>query len=82
MTGRIILSAVLLAGLTVTTPAPAEAVVYCTHVGVPAGCVARPGVGAPGVGVAPGVGAGAVGPGVRHGTPANRGGPVNRVGRH
>ncbi len=44
--------------------APAEAVVYCRYVGVPAGCVARPGValraapgvGAPGVGVAPGVG--------------------------
>lgn len=40
------------------------------------------GVGAPGVGVAPGVGAPGVGatpvPGV--GTPANRGGPVNRVG--
>ncbi len=42
------------------------------------------GVGAPGVGVAPGVGAPGVGvtaaPGV--GGPANRGGPVNRVGRH
>jgi hypothetical protein len=36
------------------------------------------GVGAPGVGVSPGVGAG--GPGVN--TPANQGGPVNRVGRH
>ena len=35
------------------------------------------GAGAPGVGVAPGVGAGA--PGVN--TPANMGGPVNRVGR-
>lgn len=42
-----------------------------------------PGVGAPGVGVAPGVGAPGVGvvpnPGI--GGPANRGGPVNRVGR-
>jgi hypothetical protein len=46
------------------------------------------GVGAPGVGVAPGVGAGAPGPGVAPGVgapgpgaaPANRGGPVNRVG--
>lgn len=50
-----------------------------------------PGVGAPGVGVTPGVGAGAPGVGVAPGvgpgapgvnTPANRGGPVNRVGRH
>ena len=88
MTGRIIPSAAFLVGLTAITAAPAEAAVYCTYVGVPAGCVARPGValraapdaGAPGVGVAPGVGAGAAGPGVRPGTPANRGGPVNRVG--
>jgi hypothetical protein len=49
--------------------------------------VGAPGVGAPGVGAtpAPGVGVGAPGvgatpaPGVN--TPANRGGPVNRVGR-
>jgi hypothetical protein len=53
------------------------------------------GVGAPGIGVAPGVGVGAPGPGVAPGVgapgvgvgapgpgaaPANRGGPVNRVG--
>jgi hypothetical protein len=54
------------------------AVVYCKTAGVPQGCVVRttpvaravvtPGVGAPGVGVRPG-------------TPMNRGGPVNRVGR-
>ena len=36
-----------------------------------------PGVGAPGVGVTPGVGVGAPGVGV---APGNRGGPVNRVG--
>jgi hypothetical protein len=52
--------------------------------------VATPGVGAPGVGVTPGVGAGAPGPGVTPGVgvgapgpgaaPGNRGGPVNRVG--
>jgi hypothetical protein len=67
--------------------APAEAVVYCKTIGVPQGCVARPGVPAVVVGapvaraavVAPGVGARGVG--VRPGTPANRGGPVNRVGR-
>ncbi len=75
---------------------PAEAVVYCKTVGVPKGCVVRPGapvVVAPVVGGAPvaraavatpgyrGVGVGARGVGVRPGTPANRGGPVNRVGR-
>ena len=47
---------------------PASAVVYCKTVGVPKGCVARPvaapGVGAPGMGVAPGVGVGAPGVGV------------------
>jgi hypothetical protein len=66
---------------------PAQAaVVYCKTVGVPKGCVARPtpvaaaAVATPGVGVgAPGVGAPGVG--VRPGTPANRGGPVDRVGR-
>ena len=65
------------------------AVVYCKTVGVPKGCVVRPtpvvvvatpvvGVGAVGVGA---VGVGAPGVGVRPGTPMNRGGPVNRVGR-
>jgi hypothetical protein len=63
----------------------AEAVVYCRTVGVPKGCVARPGapvVGAPAARAAvarPGVGAPGVG--VRAGVPGNRGGPVNRVGR-
>jgi hypothetical protein len=65
-------------------PASAE-VVYCKTVGVPKGCVVRPGapvavVAAPAVAVA-GVGVGAPGVGVRPGTPMNRGGPVNRVGR-
>jgi hypothetical protein len=65
---------------------PASAgVVYCKTVGVPKGCVVRPGapvavVATPGVAVA-GVGVGAPGVGVRPGTPVNRGGPVNRVGR-
>lgn len=40
--------------------------------------VTTPGVGAPGVGVTPGVGAGAPGVGVTPGV--NAGGPVNRVG--
>jgi hypothetical protein len=82
--------------------APANAQVYCTSPGVPVGCVVRPvdavtpGVGAPGVGVRPGVGAGAPGvgvtPGVGAGAPGagvapdadrgiNRGGPVDRPGR-
>lgn len=67
----------------------AEAVVYCKSAGVPKGCIARPGAGAPGVGVVPGSGAGAPGvgvaPGVGLGAPGagagvNRGGPVNRPG--
>jgi hypothetical protein len=63
------------------------AVVYCKTVGVPKGCVVRPTapvaaavVVTPAVGVAR-VGVGAPGVGVRAGTPMNRGGPVNRVGR-
>jgi hypothetical protein len=61
----------------------AGAVVYCQYVAYPAGCVVRPGVvlrPRPVVrAVTPGVGAPGVG--VRRGTPMNRGGPVNRVGR-
>jgi hypothetical protein len=63
------------------------AVVYCKTVGVPKGCVVRPtapvaaaAVVTPAVGVGA-VGVGAPGVGVRAGTPMNRGGPVNRVGR-
>jgi hypothetical protein len=59
----------LLAGLLAVAPS-ANAEVYCKTVGVPKGCVMRPntpGVGAPGVGVAPGVGAGAPGVGVTPG---------------
>lgn len=50
--------------------APAVRVVYCTAPGIPVGCRVRPAVGVVGV---PGIG--------RIGTPMNRGGPVNRVGR-
>ena len=57
----------------------ANAEVYCKTVGVPKGCVMRPGhdAGAPGVGVAPGVGAGAPGVGVAPGpgTAAGADGP-------
>lgn len=59
--------------------APAGAVVYCKTVGVPKGCVVRPVAPVTRAVVTPGVGAPGVG--VRPGTPANRGGPVNRRGR-
>lgn len=72
-----------LASLALWAGPASAAVIYCKTVGVPKGCVARPGVpvavvAAPGVA---GVGVGAPGVGVRAGTPMNRGGPVNRVGR-
>ena len=55
----------------------ANAVVYCTSTGVPQGCVVRP--------VAPvartAARAAARNDVGRHGTPTNRGGPVNRAGR-
>ena len=90
-------AAVIAATTLPALPAAAQAGVYCTAAGVPGGCIARParraavravtpGVGAPGVGVAPGVGAGARGVGVAPaagagaGRGANGGGPVNRAG--
>ena len=67
-------AATLLAtGFVTATPEPASAVIYCTYVGYPAGCVARAGV----VLRPRPVARAAVTPG----TPMNRGGPVNRVGR-
>ncbi|WP_421994030.1 hypothetical protein [Reyranella sp.] len=83
-------------GLALTLATGASAEVYCKSVGVPKGCVVRPGTdvgapgvgvrpgvgaGAPGVGVTPGAGAGAPGPGVAPGNGPNRGGPVDRAGR-
>ena len=63
-------------GVTVTSK-PASAVVYCQYVEYPAGCVARAGVV-----LRPRPVAGAVArEAVRPGTPANRGGPVDRAGR-
>ena len=56
----------------------AEAVIYCTTVGIPRGCIVRPVAPVARAIVTPGVGAPGVG--VRPGTPMNRGGPVNRVG--
>jgi hypothetical protein len=91
---RLLVLASLCLALTAATGASAE--VYCKSVGVPKGCVMRPGgdagapgvgvapragVGAPGVGVAPGAGVGAPGPGVAPGDGPNRGGPVDRPGR-
>lgn len=55
----------------------ASAVVYCQYIGYPTGCTVQPGR----VLVARPVARAAVAGGVRHGTPMNRGGPVNRVGR-
>ncbi|MFO1150715.1 MAG: hypothetical protein U1E62_20250 [Alsobacter sp.] len=71
-------------GLSLLAPGSAEAVVYCQYINYPVGCVVRPGVvlvprPVTRAVVTPGVGAPGVG--VRLGTPMNRGGPVNRVGR-
>ncbi len=62
-----------LAGMAMTTSGPAHAVVYCQYISYPANCVARPGVRLVARPVAHAA--------VRSGTPMNRGGPVNRVGR-
>ena len=82
---RIALAAALLtAGFVAAPTDQASAVVYCSYVGYPAGCVVRPGVVLRPRPVARAVatpGVGAAGVGVRRGTPMNRGGPVNRVGR-
>ena len=75
---------VLMAGFVATSTEEARAVVYCQYVSYPAGCVVRPGVVLRPRPVARAVvtpGVGAPGVGVRPGTPMNRGGPVNRVGR-
>ena len=74
--GLVLAALITLIGVSMSA-GPANAVVYCKTVGVPKGCVARPVAGA--AVVTPGVGAPGVG--VRAGTPANRGGPVNRAGR-
>jgi hypothetical protein len=80
----IALSALLMAGFITASTEPAGAVVYCQYVAYPVGCAARPGVVLRPRPVARAVvtpGVGAAGVGVRPGTPMNRGGPVNRVGR-
>jgi hypothetical protein len=83
--GLVATALLTLASLAFCAGSAEAAVVYCKTVGVPKGCVVRPGapveavaVTTPGVA---GVGVGAPGVGVRPGTPLNRGGPVDRVGR-
>jgi len=63
-------------GSVATTTDTANAVVYCTYVGYPAGCVVRPGVV-----LRPRPVARAVRGTVTQGTVINQGGPVNRIGR-
>jgi hypothetical protein len=80
----IALSALLVIGFAAATTEKARAVVYCQYVEYPVGCVARAGVVLRVRPVARAVvtpGVGAPGVGVRAGTPTNRGGPVDRVGR-
>ncbi|MGO4526983.1 hypothetical protein AB4097_19250 [Microvirga sp. 2MCAF35] len=74
----------LIGGFLIARTEEAQAVVYCQYVNYPVGCVVRPGVVLRPRPVARAVvtpGVGAPGVGVRPGTPMNRGGPVNRVGR-
>ena len=73
----IALSALLITGFVAASTEPASAVVYCQYVEYPAGCVVRPGVVLRPRPVARAVAREAV----RPGTPMNRGGPVDRVGR-
>jgi hypothetical protein len=80
----IALSALLVTGFVAVSTEQARAVIYCQYIDYPVGCIARPGVALVARPVARAVvtpGVGAPGVGVRPGTPANRGGPVNRAGR-
>ena len=70
-------AAMLATGFVTAGTEPASAVIYCSYVGYPAGCIARPGVVLRTRPVARTVAREAV----RPGTPMNRGGPVNRAGR-
>jgi hypothetical protein len=68
------LSASVLLGLAAAslTPGPAKAVIYCTYVGYPAGCIVRPGVVLRPRPVARAA--------VRHNVGGNLNGGINRVG--
>jgi len=70
-------TALLVTGFTTASTEKAGAVVYCSYVGYPVGCVARPGV----VLRPRPVARAAAREAVRPGKPMNRGGPVNRRGR-
>ena len=76
---RMILTApFLVAGFLTLGTQRASAVVYCQYVDYPVGCIVRAGVVLRPRPVARAVAREAV----RPGTPMNRGGPVNRVGRY
>lgn len=84
MKRSITLAALLTAGFVMASSQQASAVIYCQYINYPVGCIVRPGVVLVARPVARAVvtpGVGAPGVGVRPGTPLNRGGPVNRVGR-
>jgi hypothetical protein len=70
-------TALLATAFTTASTEKASAVIYCSYVGYPAGCIARPGV----VLRPRPVARAAVRGSVTQGTAINRGGPVNRVGR-
>jgi len=74
----ITLSALLIAGFVAASTEPAGAIVYCQYVDYPVGCSVRAGVVLRPRPVARAVATPGVG---RVGTPTNRGGPVDRVGR-
>jgi hypothetical protein len=74
----ITMAALLIAGLMAATTESHGAVVYCQYVDYPAGCTVRAGVVLRPRPVARAVATPGVG---RVGTPTNRGGPVDRVGR-
>jgi len=76
-TAALLLATGLLAtGFVTASTEQAKAVVYCTYIGYPAGCVARAGVV-----LRPRPVARAARGSVTQGTAINQGGPVNRVGR-
>ena len=73
----IAIAALLVAtGFVTASTEQAHAVVYCTYIDYPAGCVAKAGVV-----LRPRPVARAAGGKVTQGTAINQGGPVNRVGR-
>lgn len=80
MLNRTIHIGVLAAGFLLANSYAANAVVYCKYVGVPKGCVAKPGVVLVPAPVARPVAAPAARAVVRPGPGVNLGGPVNRAG--